>query len=205
MTTSNTCRNECSGPNLPPILRVPFDVARAAMPAARILFRESVDRVSGDHRHGGPVQRVVGAGPGVHLEHRQRWKLESKQQLDARAAPPEAHESLISRKTGAEVPLTGLSFMVGMLLIVWAGYVGAVGTFKRLPAAKRLTEPYSTRTQPTVQPVAVIGERISGRITEPWSDLSTRSRSSRRRRQRLLCPCLARQKSATAVAAAAGG
>ena len=29
---------------------------------------------------------------------------------DARAAPPEAHESLISRKTGAEVPLTGLSF-----------------------------------------------------------------------------------------------
>ena len=25
-------------------------------------------------------------------------------------APPEAHESLISRKTGAEVPLTGLSF-----------------------------------------------------------------------------------------------
>ena len=30
---------------------------------------------------------------------------------DARAAPPEAHESLISRKTGAEVPLTGLSFL----------------------------------------------------------------------------------------------
>jgi hypothetical protein len=28
---------------------------------------------------------------------------------DARAAPPEAHESLISRKTGAEVPLTRLS------------------------------------------------------------------------------------------------
>ena len=28
---------------------------------------------------------------------------------DARAAPPEAYESLISRKTGAEVPLTGLS------------------------------------------------------------------------------------------------
>ena len=30
---------------------------------------------------------------------------------DARATPPEAHESLISRKTGAEVPLTGLSFI----------------------------------------------------------------------------------------------
>ena len=30
---------------------------------------------------------------------------------DARAAPPEAHESLISPKTGAEVPLTGLSFL----------------------------------------------------------------------------------------------
>jgi len=29
---------------------------------------------------------------------------------DARAAPPEAHESLIGRKTGEEVPLTGLSF-----------------------------------------------------------------------------------------------
>ena len=29
----------------------------------------------------------------------------------ARAAPPEAHESLISRKTGAEVPLTGLFFV----------------------------------------------------------------------------------------------
>ena len=32
-----------------------------------------------------------------------------KPALDARAAPPEAHESLISRKTFAEVPLTGLS------------------------------------------------------------------------------------------------
>ena len=29
---------------------------------------------------------------------------------DARAAPPEAHKSLISRKTVEEVPLTGLSF-----------------------------------------------------------------------------------------------
>ena len=29
---------------------------------------------------------------------------------DARAAPPEAHESLISRETVAEVPLTGLFF-----------------------------------------------------------------------------------------------
>ncbi|MEI6368016.1 MAG: hypothetical protein WCP23_13095 [Planctomycetota bacterium] len=29
---------------------------------------------------------------------------------DDRAAPPEAHESLISPKTVAEVPLTGLSF-----------------------------------------------------------------------------------------------
>ena len=34
---------------------------------------------------------------------------------DARAAPPEAHESLISRKTGAEVPLTGLSLLVHAL------------------------------------------------------------------------------------------
>jgi len=29
---------------------------------------------------------------------------------DAQAAPPEAHESLVSRATVAEVPLTGLSF-----------------------------------------------------------------------------------------------
>ena len=29
---------------------------------------------------------------------------------DARAAPPEAHELLISRKTVTDVPLTGLSF-----------------------------------------------------------------------------------------------
>ena len=33
----------------------------------------------------------------------------------ARAAPPEAHESLISRKTVAEVPLTGLSLSNGKL------------------------------------------------------------------------------------------
>ena len=32
-----------------------------------------------------------------------------KPALDARAAPPEAHESLISRKTVEDVPLTGLS------------------------------------------------------------------------------------------------
>ena len=31
---------------------------------------------------------------------------------DAWAAPPDAHESLISRKTVTEVPLTGLSFIL---------------------------------------------------------------------------------------------
>jgi hypothetical protein len=31
---------------------------------------------------------------------------------DARAAPPEAHESLIGRKTVEEVPLTGLSLVL---------------------------------------------------------------------------------------------
>ncbi len=36
---------------------------------------------------------------------------------DARAAPPEAHESLISRKTGAEVPLTGLSLIPATIMI----------------------------------------------------------------------------------------
>jgi hypothetical protein len=34
---------------------------------------------------------------------------------DARAAPPEAHKSLISRKTTAEVPLTGPAFRSGGL------------------------------------------------------------------------------------------
>ena len=34
-----------------------------------------------------------------------------KPALDARAAPPEAHESLISRKTVEDVPLTGLSLV----------------------------------------------------------------------------------------------
>ena len=33
---------------------------------------------------------------------------------DARAAPPEAHESLIGRKTVEEVPLTGLSLTAGL-------------------------------------------------------------------------------------------
>jgi hypothetical protein len=42
---------------------------------------------------------------------------------DARAAPPEAHESLISRKTGAEVPLTGLS--IGNRA-EWAGVARAI-------------------------------------------------------------------------------
>jgi len=37
------------------------------------------------------------------------WRFE-KPAPDARAAPPEAHESLIGRRTVEEVPLTGLSF-----------------------------------------------------------------------------------------------
>ena len=49
---------------------------------------------------------------------------------DARAAPPEAHESLIGRKTVEEVPLTGLSF-------VWKLFVGGVlaAGFIAFPAA----------------------------------------------------------------------
>ena len=38
---------------------------------------------------------------------------------DARAAPPEAHESLIGRKTVEEVPLTGLSFILSRR--AWGG------------------------------------------------------------------------------------
>jgi len=36
---------------------------------------------------------------------------------DARAAPPETHESLIGRKAVEEVPLTGLSLSFGRLLL----------------------------------------------------------------------------------------
>jgi hypothetical protein len=34
---------------------------------------------------------------------------------DAQAAPPEAHEALVSRGTVAEVPLTGLSLVASLL------------------------------------------------------------------------------------------
>ena len=48
---------------------------------------------------------------------------------DARAAPPEAHESLISPKTVAEVPLTGLSFLLSRALHACAaGMPGLSGT-----------------------------------------------------------------------------
>jgi len=40
---------------------------------------------------------------------------------DAKAVPPEAHESLISSKTVADVPLTGLSFAVVSVSKNWEG------------------------------------------------------------------------------------
>ena len=46
---------------------------------------------------------------------------------DARAAPPEAHESLISRETVAEVLLTGL-FFTG-----WDGWTRQTGTVEIKP------------------------------------------------------------------------
>jgi hypothetical protein len=51
-------------------------------------------------------------GPLLRRENRHRWGewRFGKPSLDAQAAPPCAHESLVSRETGAEVPLTGLSF-----------------------------------------------------------------------------------------------
>jgi hypothetical protein len=42
---------------------------------------------------------------------------------DARAAPPEAHKSLISRKTVEEVPLTGLSSILSDRLVFSKGMV----------------------------------------------------------------------------------
>ena len=49
---------------------------------------------------------------------------------DARAAPPEAHESLVSRKTGAEVPLTGLSFTLNTASVLAADMSGSANAFR---------------------------------------------------------------------------
>jgi len=53
-------------------------------------------------------------GRGLHRREKNATKAGAerfeKPAADARAAPPEAHESLIGRKTVEEVPLTGLSF-----------------------------------------------------------------------------------------------
>jgi hypothetical protein len=46
---------------------------------------------------------------------------------DARAAPPEAHESLIGRKTVEEVPLTGLSFVAADQPVVLSAKTIATG------------------------------------------------------------------------------
>ena len=47
---------------------------------------------------------------------------------DARAAPPEDHESLISRKTGAEVPLTGLSLLAARMASTSARILAAAAS-----------------------------------------------------------------------------
>ena len=48
---------------------------------------------------------------------------------DTRAAPPEAHESLIGRKTVEEVPLIGLSLLCRRHFAI----VAALGGIRRLP------------------------------------------------------------------------
>ena len=76
--------------------------------------------VTGGHATGGCGRRGPPAAHQEHtaravgrpVAHRQtRARRFEKPAPDARAAPPEAHELLISRKTGAEVPLTGLSLL----------------------------------------------------------------------------------------------
>ena len=47
---------------------------------------------------------------------------------DARAAPPEAHESLIGRKTVEEVPLTGLSLRRPLVVIAESVEAEALAT-----------------------------------------------------------------------------
>jgi hypothetical protein len=85
---------------------------------ARFLVNEVACRERIPWGHGGaigvePPNGRLGSG----LRRRQKNATEAgagrfeKPAPDARTAPPEAHESLISRKTGAEVPLTGLSFL----------------------------------------------------------------------------------------------
>ena len=86
-------RGECH-PNLLPV-RHPQLVTRvgrkAPKPQERPTGRRSAPRRENRHRRGWVAFR--GTTP-----------------PDAQAVPPEAHESLGSRKTVAEVPLTGLSF-----------------------------------------------------------------------------------------------
>ncbi len=63
-----------------------------------------------------PVGRLVPREHVADLGDAAGWAADHGQSLQCKggAAPPEAPESLISRKTGAEVPLTGLSFRIAV-------------------------------------------------------------------------------------------
>ena len=56
---------------------------------------------------------------------------------DARAVPPEVHESLISRKTVAKVPLTGLSFIRNCLVVVAQEPLAGLSLIFRVPEKPR--------------------------------------------------------------------
>jgi hypothetical protein len=60
-------------------------------------------------RRSRPAKQPADAGRGEKIANEAGAGRFEKPALDAMAAPPEAHESLISRKTVEEVPLTGLS------------------------------------------------------------------------------------------------
>jgi hypothetical protein len=114
---------------------------------------------------------------------------------DARAAPPEAHESLIGRKTVEEVPLTGLSFDHGRTF--WLGSDN--DTVNRLLKGRPRASPVQRTLQPKrspkkSQPINVLNqarrgtnqrrERVVGRLfrprrtSHPWLALrATRSRA----------------------------
>ena len=88
-------------------------------------FFQATDRRAARDRHSQPLSGA-GCDPrmsgncelGRGLRSREKNATEAaagrfeKPAPDAKAAPPEAHESLISRKTVEEVPLTGLSFIL---------------------------------------------------------------------------------------------
>jgi len=85
---------------------------------------------------------------------------------DARAAPPEAHESLISRKSVAVVPLTGLSFVLSEAPSGWIDSTGTSfasssrstdGSFSVVQQGSNVLLQYVIVPEPAAVTLALIG------------------------------------------------